>query len=127
MIMIHLRGIAVSPPRVINEATPPRLMQPTVTHITTPNSHRRLSSTPCSAVTTTTPHYMIRHSAHQQNLSNDMLAETLQHANHVFSLPTGPSIRSPAENTKDTPITILPQMANAVICPDTGKPLIRNS
>jgi hypothetical protein len=50
-----------------------------------------------------------------------MSAETVQRANHAFSLPTGPSIRSPAENTKDTPIIIMPEMANAVICPDTGK------
>jgi hypothetical protein len=64
--------IKVSPPRVMNEGTAPKVMQPTVTHITTPNSHRRLSSTPCRAVTPTTPHSMIRRSAHQQNLSNDI-------------------------------------------------------
>jgi hypothetical protein len=66
---------------------------------------------------------MIRRSAHQQNLSNDMLAETLQQANHVFALPRGPTIRSPADNTKNTPTIIKPEMANAVICPDTGKSL----
>jgi hypothetical protein len=109
--------ISVSPPRVINETTPLRVMQPTVTHIMTPNSHQRLSPTPCRSVTPTTPHYMIRCSAHQQNLSHDMLAET------VLSLPTGPSIRSPAKNIKDTPIIIMPEMANAVICPDIGKSL----
>jgi hypothetical protein len=63
---------------------------------------------------------MVRRSAHQQNLSNDMLAETVQQANHVLSLPTVPSTRSP---TKDTQIIIMPEMVNAVICPDTGKSL----
>jgi hypothetical protein len=57
--------ITFSPPRVTNEATPPRVMQPTITHITTPNSHLRLSPTPCRTVTPTTPHYMIQRSAHQ--------------------------------------------------------------
>jgi hypothetical protein len=36
--------IAVSPPRVINEATPPRVMQPTVTHITTPKFTSKIES-----------------------------------------------------------------------------------
>jgi hypothetical protein len=64
---------------------------------------------------------MVRLSAHQQNLSNDMLAETVKHANHVFSLPTGPSIRSQSKDTKDTPLIIMLGIANAVICPDTGE------
>jgi hypothetical protein len=101
--------IAVSPPRV------------TATHITTPNSHRILIPTPCRAVTPTTPHSMIRRSAHHKNLSNGMLAETVQQENYVLSLPTGPSMRSPAENTKDAPNIIMPEMANAIICPETGK------
>jgi hypothetical protein len=75
--------ITVSPPTVSHEATPTRVVQPTVTHITTPNSYQRLSPTPCRSVTPTTPHYMIRRSAHHQKLSNDMLAETVQQANHV--------------------------------------------
>jgi hypothetical protein len=66
---------------------------------------------------------MIRRSTHQQNLTNDMLAETIQHANHVFSLPTGSAISSPPHEATDTPIIILPEMANAVICPDSGKSL----
>jgi hypothetical protein len=64
---------------------------------------------------------MIRRSTHHQKISNDVLAETVQQANHAFSLPTGPSIRSPAEKKQDTPIIIMPETANAVICPDTGK------
>jgi hypothetical protein len=103
--------------------TPPRVIQPNVTHITIPNSHRRLSPTPCRAVTPTTPHSMIRISAHQQNLSNDMLAKTVQQENHVLYLPTGPPLWSPAENTMNTQIIIMPEMSNAVIFPDTGKSL----
>jgi hypothetical protein len=115
--------ISVSPPRVINGATPARVMQPTVTTITTPNSHRRLSPTPARAVTPNTPHAMIRRSANQQHLTNDMLVETIQQANNVFSLPTWPTIRSPTQNVKDTPIIIMPEMVNAVICPATVKSL----
>jgi hypothetical protein len=115
--------IEVSPPRVINGTAPARVIQPTVTTITTPNSIRRLSPTPARTVTPNTPHDMIRRSAHQQNLINGMLAETIQQANHALSRPTGPPVRSPTQNTKDTPIIIMPEKANAVICPDTGKSL----
>jgi hypothetical protein len=37
------------------------------------------------AVTPQTPHVMVRRSARQQyNLSQDMIAETISHANHCF-------------------------------------------
>jgi hypothetical protein len=52
-----------------------------------------------------------------------MLAEKVQQANHVLSLPTGPAIWSPASNTNNTPLIIISEMSNAVICPDTGKSL----
>jgi hypothetical protein len=52
-----------------------------------------------------------------------MLAETIKQANHVLSVPTEPTIRSPTQNTKNAPITIMPEMANAVICPDKVKSL----
>jgi hypothetical protein len=115
--------IAVSPLRLINGATPSRLIQPTVTSITTPNSHRRLSPLPARAVIPNKLHALIRRSAHQQNLTNDMLAETIQQANHIFSLPTGPTIRSPRQNAKDTTIISMPEMTNAAIFPDTGESL----
>jgi hypothetical protein len=54
-----------------------------------------------------------------------MLAETVQQANHVFSLPTRPKIWSPASNTNNTPTIVVPEMAIIVICPDTGKSLKR--
>jgi hypothetical protein len=56
-------------------------------------------------------------------LTNDMLAETIQQANHVFSLPTGSTISSSTQETPNTPIIIMPEMANAEICPDPGKSL----
>jgi hypothetical protein len=40
-----------------------------------------------------------------------------------FSLPTGSTIRQPPRETKDTPIIIMPEMDNAVICPDSDKSL----
>jgi hypothetical protein len=52
-----------------------------------------------------------------------MLTETVQQANHVFSLTTGTALRSPESTTKNTPVIIMPEMTNAVICPDTGKSL----
>jgi hypothetical protein len=66
---------------------------------------------------------MIRRGATQQNISSDTLAETVQQANHVFSLPTGPTIRTAKNTTKFAPVIIMPEMANAVLCPDTGKSL----
>jgi hypothetical protein len=35
---------------------------------------------------------MVRRRAAQKNKSNDMLAETVQQENHIFSLPTEPAI-----------------------------------
>jgi hypothetical protein len=60
---------------------------------------------------------MIRRSATQQNLSNDMIAETVQQFNHVFSLPTGPAIRTAKRTTNTAPFIITSE------CPDTVKPL----
>jgi hypothetical protein len=99
----------VSPPRVPNAATPPRVVQPIVTHIATPNS------TPCRAVTPSTTHHMIMISSTQFFLSNGMLAETVQKANHIFSLPTGPSVRTAKSTTQTEQLIIIPKMVNAVI------------
>jgi hypothetical protein len=53
-----------------------------------------------------------------------MLDETVQHENHVFSFTLMPS-NTPviAQATKNKQMIIMPEMANAVICPDTGKSL----
>jgi hypothetical protein len=64
---------------------------------------------------------MVRRSARQQNLSQDMMAETLAQANHCFSISAQTKYTHPSNTNTD--IIILPEMANAVICPETGKSL----
>jgi hypothetical protein len=62
---------------------------------------------------------MVRRSARQQNVSQDIMAETLAQANHCFSISPNTKINHPS--TPKTKIVIFPEMANAVICPETGK------
>jgi hypothetical protein len=50
-----------------------------------------------------------------------MMAETLTQANHSFSISANNKINHP--ETPKTESVILPEMANAVICPETGKSL----
>jgi hypothetical protein len=50
-----------------------------------------------------------------------MMAETLAHVNHCFSI--SPKTKSNHPSTPKTKIVIFPEMANAVICPETGKSL----
>jgi hypothetical protein len=64
---------------------------------------------------------MVRRSARQQNFSQDMMAETLTQANHCFSISANTKYNQ-SSNPK-TDIIILPELANAVICPETGKSL----
>jgi hypothetical protein len=49
--------------------------------------HRRQHTPHRRVVTPQTPHGMLRRSARKQNLSQDMMAETLAQANHCFSIP----------------------------------------
>jgi hypothetical protein len=115
--------ITVSHPRVQTEATPPMVVLPTTTNIIVPNSHRRLQQTPCGAVTPYTPHPMVRRSAAPQNSSYDMLADTVKRENHMLLLPTGPAIKQSKSAIKNKPVIIMPEIAKAVIFPDTGKSL----
>jgi hypothetical protein len=116
--------IIVSPPRVKNAATPQRVAQQTTTEILTPNSHRRTHNTPRRAVTPPTPHTMVSRSAVQQhNVSQDMIAETVHQANHCFSFPTSPRAKTNEKAIKNEQVSIMPEMANAVICPEMGKSL----
>jgi hypothetical protein len=87
----------------------------------TPNSHRRQRTPHRRVVTPQTPHGMVRRSSRQQNLSQDMMAETLSQANHCFSISASTKINHPATPTIEG--VILPEMVNAVICPETGKSL----
>jgi hypothetical protein len=93
----------------------------------TPNYHRRQKTPARRAVTPQTPqtpHFMVRRSARQQhNLSQDMMAETINQANHCFAISAQPKtqyLKKPSDNTR---VVLLPEIANAVICPETGKSL----
>jgi hypothetical protein len=82
----------VPPPRMQNTATQQRVAQQTTSSRLTPNSHRRPHTPHRRATTPPTPHVMVRRSASQKYiLSQDMIAETINQANHYFSLPTTPS------------------------------------
>jgi hypothetical protein len=52
-----------------------------------------------------------------------MIAETINQANHCFSISTTPGKKKPVKKTGNNQVIILPEMANAVICPETGKSL----
>jgi hypothetical protein len=64
---------------------------------------------------------MVRCSERQQNLSQDMMAETLAQAINFFSISANTTCCHSSD--PKTPIVLLPEMANAVICPETGKSL----
>jgi hypothetical protein len=65
---------------------------------------------------------MVRHSTSQKtNLSQDMIAETINQANHCFSFPTTPKLTTKIIHNEQ--IIVMPEMANDVICPETGKSL----
>jgi hypothetical protein len=85
-----------------------------------PNSHRR-QQTPHRRIITPQSHGMARRSARQQNLSQDMMTETMAQDNHCFSISTNTKCcQTPIPNAK---IVLVPEMASAVICPETGKSL----
>jgi hypothetical protein len=86
----------------------------------TPNSHRR-QPTQHRRVVTPQSHGMVRRSARQQKLSQYMLAETLAQANYCFSLLANSTCCRSSNPT--SPIVLSPEMANAVICPETGRSL----
>jgi hypothetical protein len=116
--------ITVSPPRVQNTATPQRVVQQTTSSLLTPNSHRRPHTPHRRAVTPPTPHAMVRRSATQKyNLSQEMISETVHQDTHCFSFPTSPSTKTQKKVINNEQIIIMPEMANAVICPETGKSL----
>jgi hypothetical protein len=118
-----------APQRVQNTVSPPRVdtmitLEQPIPHIIspqlTPNSHRR-QQTPPQRIVTPQSHSMVRRSAGQQNLSQDMMAETMAHANYCFSIST--NTKCCQTTIPNAPIVLIPEMANAVICPETGKSL----
>jgi isochorismate hydrolase len=67
---------------------------------------------------------MVRRSASQKtNLSQDMIAKTINQSNHCFSFPMTPSNKTTEKVKHNNQVIIIPDMANAVICPETGKSL----
>jgi hypothetical protein len=73
-------------------------------------------------VTPQTPHAMVRRSSGQQyNLSQDMIAETINQANHCFSISTNPGPKTKVKVNGNNQVIIMPEMANAAICPETVK------
>jgi hypothetical protein len=121
-----------APPRVQNTVSPPRVAnttaqqippQPTTSSHSTPNSHRR-QQTPARHAVAPTPHVMVRRSAGKQhNLSQDMIAETISQENHCFYISTNPKSKNSTDLSGNNKVIILPEMANAVIFPETGKSL----
>jgi hypothetical protein len=85
-----------APPRVQTTDSPPRVAittaqqmspHPNPSSHSTPNSHRRQKTPARRAVTTQTPHVMVRRSTGQQhNLSQYMIDETISQANHCLSI-----------------------------------------
>jgi hypothetical protein len=66
---------------------------------------------------------MVRRSARQHNLSHDMMAETINQANHCFTISAQPKTQYTKKPNDNTEVILLPEMANVVICPETGKSL----
>jgi hypothetical protein len=110
----------VSPPRVDIQNPNQRPIQHIISPHSTPSSHRR-QQTPHRRVITPISHGMARRIARQQNLSQDMMAETLAQANHCFSLATQSTCCRSYNPT--SPLALSPEMVNAVICPESGKSL----
>jgi hypothetical protein len=111
----------VSPPRVAGTDTEQIYLLPILSSQSTPNSHRRQKTPARHIFTPQTPHAMVRRTARHQNLSQDMMAEIINQENHCFAISSQPKTqytKKPSENIK---AILLPEMANAVICPETGK------
>jgi hypothetical protein len=51
------------------------------------------------------------------------MAETISQANHCFAISAQPKTQYTKKPSDNTEVILLPEMANAVICPETGKSL----
>jgi hypothetical protein len=109
----------VSSPRMTNQNPEQTSLQHIVSPHSTPNSHRRQHTPHRRIVPPQTPHGMVRRSSRQQSLSQDMMDETMSQTNHCFYISANTKI---SHSTTPTIKSItLPEMVNAIICPDTGK------
>jgi hypothetical protein len=109
----------VSPTRVALTDPEQMSLQHILPSQSTPNSHHRQQTPVRRIVTPQTPHAMVRSSARQQNLSQDMMAGTINQANHCFSISA--QTKYTHQSSTNTAMINLPEMANAVICPETEK------
>jgi hypothetical protein len=101
-----------APPRVQHSALPPRMenttaqqrpTQKTISSHLAPNSDRR-QHPPHRRAVTPPPHVMVRRSAGQEyNLSQDMMAETINQANHCFSISTDPEQKKHDKSQRQSP------------------------
>jgi hypothetical protein len=105
-------GSSLTPPRVQKKVSPRRVehttsqqrpTQQTISSHLTPNSHRIQHTPHRRAVTPSTPHVMVRRSAGQHhNLSQDMIDETINQANHCFSISTKPEPKNKVKKMAKT-------------------------
>jgi hypothetical protein len=113
----------VSPPRVAGKDTEKISLRPISSSQSTPNSLGRQKTSARRIVTPQTSHIMVRRSARQQNLSQDMMARTINQENHCFAISAQPKTQYTKKPSANTEVILLSEMANAVICPETGKSL----
>jgi hypothetical protein len=52
-----------------------------------------------------------------------MMAETISQSNHCFSISAQPKTQNLEKPSGNNQVIILPEMTNAVVCPETGKSL----
>jgi hypothetical protein len=112
-----------SPPRVVGKDAEQISVHTNTSLQSTPTSHRRQKTPSRRIFTPQTTHVMVRRSARQHNLSQDMMAETINQANHCFAISAQSKTqktKNPSDNTK---VILMLEMANSVICPETGKTL----
>jgi hypothetical protein len=55
-----------------------------------------------------------------------MMAESINQANHCFSISSHKTNQKPKISIGSNKVIIMPEMANADICPETGKSLKHN-
>jgi hypothetical protein len=125
-----------APPRVRTHVSPPRVPNTTSHNLSPhhnkppdliPNSHRRKKTPLIRVVTPQIPHAMVQRSATQQyNLSQELMAEEINQVNHCFPISPQTQKQKPKISIASDKVIIMPEMANAVICPDTGKSLKHN-
>jgi hypothetical protein len=125
-----------APPRVRTHVSPPRVPNTTAQNLSPchnkppdliQNSHQWQKTPLIRILTPHTPHAMVRRSSTQQyNLSYDLMAEALNQANHCFSISPHTQNQKPKMSMANDNVIIMPEMANAVICPYTGKSLKHN-